>query len=310
MRAAVLNDYNTVPEIADWSDEPVDAGGHAAVRVVAAGMNPIDLRMATGAFPGAQPLPGIVGREGIGEFPDGSLAYFGSCVSPFGSFAERTLVDADRTIALPAGIDPALALCFGIAGLAGWLAVEWRARLQPGERILVLGASGIVGRIAIQAAALLGAGRVIAATRSEGADLLELGADEVVDLTTVSDVPAALREATRGGPDVIIDPVWGQPAAYAIQAAAPNARFIQIGSSAGEEATLSAVSIRHPTLSILGFTTFAAPVEVQRDAFQKMAGIGAQGKLVAPVLTFGLDDIAQVWQLQREAPHHKLVILP
>jgi NADPH:quinone reductase-like Zn-dependent oxidoreductase len=309
MRAAVLEEFNTVPEIRDWPDEPVDTGEHVGVRVAAAAMNPIDLLMATGAYPGAQPLPSIVGREGIGELHDGSLVYFGSCVAPFGSFAERTLVVADRTIALPAGIDPGLALCFGIAGLAGWLAVEWRAQLQPGERVLVLGASGIVGRIAIQAAKLLGAGRVIAATRSDGADLLELGADAVVDLTRVSDVPAALRAAAGGGPDVIIDPVWGEPAVHAIQSAAPNARFVQIGSSAGAEATLSAVAIRHPTLSILGFTTFATPVEVQRDAFQKMVNLGVQGKLVAPVMTFGLDDVAGVWRDQRDSPRHKLVIV-
>lgn len=306
MRAAILKEYGTTPEVGEW-DDPTDGDGGTAVEVLAAGMNPVDLLMASGTYPrGATPVPSVVGREGIARMDDGSSAYFNASVPPFGSFAERTLIDPGKSIPVPEGLDPGLALCFGIAGMAAWLGLEWRARLREGETVLVLGASGVVGRIAIQAAKLMGAGRVVAASRGGG----DLGADATVNPSEVDDVTEALRDATGGGPDVILDPVWGEPAANAIAAAAENARFVQIGSSAGQESTLIAPLIRNKMLTILGHTNFAAPYEVQRDAYEKMCAHAVKGELGVEVERFGLDDAPAAWRRQSESPRHKLVVVP
>src|SRR3954447_10784774 len=213
MRAAILRWYGAPPELGDF-DEPQAGDGTAVVDVVAAGLNPVDIRMASGHFYGGSPeLPSVAGREGIARTEDGSLVYFDSPVAPFGSFAERAAINADAAIPIEADIDPALAVAFGIAGLAGWLALEWRAQLREGENVLVLGASGVVGSIAVQAARLLGAGRVVAAARSpEGLDRArELGADAVVDVAAAEgELVEALREASGGdGYDLVLDPVCG-----------------------------------------------------------------------------------------------------
>ncbi len=313
MRAAILKQYGKTPEVGEW-DEPTAQDGQAAVEVLAAGMNPVDRLMATGSYPrGAPPVPSVVGREGIARLEDGTSTYFNSSIAPFGSFAERTLIDPERAFPLPEGLDPGLAVCFGIAGMAAWLALEWRAKLREGETVLVLGASGVVGQIGVQAARLLGAGRVVAAARHPESleRARELGADAVVKLDAEDDLPGALREAAGGdGPDVIIDPLWGDPAQAAIAAAGEGARFVQIGSSAAQEISLAAPAFRNKMLVLMGHTNFAAPPEVQRDAFTKMAAHGAKGELVVDVERVALDDAPDAWDRQADSPRRKLVIVP
>jgi NADPH:quinone reductase-like Zn-dependent oxidoreductase len=164
MRAAILRAHGAVPEVGDL-DEPEGAD---VLEVLAAGMNPVDVRIASGTFPNERHEPPYVaGKEGVGRRSDGSLVYFDASVEPYGAFADRTAIPADGGYPVPDGLDPALAVCFGVAGLAAWLPLEWRGRLAAGETVLVLGASGVVGQIAVQAARLLGAGRVVAAARNE-----------------------------------------------------------------------------------------------------------------------------------------------
>src|SRR3954471_10342512 len=167
MRAAILRWYGAPPDVGDF-DEPEASDGHEVVEVVAGGLNPVDIRMASGHFyGGTPPLPSVAGREGIGRRADGSLVYFDQPGAAGGSLPGRAPIVSGSAIPLGADIDPALAVAFGIAGLAAWLALEWRAQLREGEAVLVLGASGVVGQIAVQGARLLGAGRVVAAARSE-----------------------------------------------------------------------------------------------------------------------------------------------
>lgn len=220
MRAAILHEYGEPPRLGDF-DEPAPGEGRIVVDVQAAGLNPVDLAMASGSFyAGSPPLPCVAGREGVGRAADGTLVYFDRAVEPYGSFAERAPVESSRAIELPVHLDPALATCFGIAGMAAWLALDWRAELRAGETVLVLGASGVVGQIAVQAARLMGAGRVVAAARSDDGleRARELGADAVVPIGRVDDLALAFRESCGDGPDVVVDPVWGEPAAAALDA--------------------------------------------------------------------------------------------
>lgn len=312
MRAAVLRAYGETPRPEEFP-EPEVAEGQAVLEVLAAGLNPVDLRIASGTFYGGRPeLPSVVGREGIGRTPGGERVYFDGPVAPFGSFAQRAPIESGSGIPIPEGVDEALAVSCGVAGLAAWLGLEWRAELREGETVLVLGASGVVGQIGVQAARLLGAARVVAAARS--GDGLErasrLGADATVQIGEVDDLAEAFRQASDGGVDVVLDPVWGEPAAAAIEAGKFGARLVQIGESAGSHASIASAAVRGRMMKILGHTNFAAPPEVRRAAYTRMVEHAAAGELSVEVERVPLDDVADAWERQRSAPRHKLVIVP
>lgn len=312
MRAAILTEYGAPPAVGEFED-PVAGEGQMVVDVLAGGLNPVDLRLATGTFyGGSSPLPSVVGFEGVGRSSEGGRVYFNGCVAPYGAFAERTLIDAGAAIPVGDDVDPGLVIACGIAGRAAWLALEWRAQLREGETVLVLGASGPVGQMAVQAARLLGAGRVVAAARSaEGLERARaLGADATVQIGAVEDLAAAFREAGEGRIDVIVDPLWGEPAAAAVEAASRGARLVQLGESAGERASISSAAVRGKLLSILGHTNLLVAPEIQRDAFIRLLEHAAAGELTAEVERVRLDDLADAWERQAGSPGRKLVIVP
>jgi NADPH:quinone reductase-like Zn-dependent oxidoreductase len=304
VRAAVLESYDRPPQPGEF-DEP--AGGEGViVDVAVAGLNPIDLVTAAGQLPDKPPLPSVAGKEGVGRF-DGRRVYFDAPIAPYGSIAERAPVREDRLIDVPDGVDDGLAVSFGIAGLAAWLGLEWRGQIQQGETVLVLGASGVVGQVAVQAARLLGARRVIAASRS--VDRLDaLGADAVVPLGDDENLVDRFREAADGDLHLVIDPVWGPTAVAAIEALAPFGRLVQIGNSAGASTEVPARVIRNPVKAVLGHTNRLAPQEVKAQAFQAMCRHAAAGELSVPVEETPLDAISETWARQAEGPHVKLVV--
>lgn len=316
MHAAVLHEYGGTPRYEAF-DDPVAGDGEAVVEVAAAALNPVDIRLASGTFGSPPPLPSVVGLEGVGRLQDGSgrRVYFDAAVAPYGSAAERALVRLDRVHDLPDGIDDALAAGLGVAGWAGWLSLSWRAQLQPGETVLVLGATGIVGQIAVQAARLLGAGRVVAAGRD--AELLErtrtLGADATVDLSAYDDVDGladAFRAAADGDLHVVVDPLWGLPGTAALAALAPGGRHIQLGESAGAEASVSSAVLRTKKLALLGYSNFAAPAEAKREAYAQMIEHAVAGRLQLELERIPLSEIADAWARLAAGPRRKLVLVP
>jgi len=250
----------------------------------------------------------------IGARADGSLVYFEYTRKPFGAFGERTLIEAGSGYDVPDGLEPELAVCLGVSGLAAWLGLEWRGRLAPGETVLVLGASGVVGQIAIQAAKLMGAARVVAAARD--AEALErardLGADALVLLRDdVDDLSGSLRAASGGdGFDLALDPLWGDPAKAAIGAMKPFGRVVSLGQAAGAEATLTSQSIRSTPIDLLGYTNYTAGEERKAAAYAEMAGHAARGEITVRIERIGLDDVPEAWQRQGTSPHAKLVVVP
>lgn len=312
MKAAILREYG-VPEFGDWQDEPVAGPGQAVVEVGAAGLNPVDVAIASGRFYGGQPpLPSIAGREGVGRLDDDRRIYFDSPVPPFGSMAERTLVEAGSGFEVPDGVEDGVAVALGIAGLAAWLALEWRAKVAPGEHVLVLGATGAVGQIAVQGAKLLGAGRVVGAGRDAEAlvRVRGLGADATVATGDHEDVPAALKEAAEDRIDIVVDPLWGAPLVAAVQAASFGARIVQLGAAAGPETTLLSAPIRGKMLVLMGHTNFATPPEVKAKAYASMARAAAAGDLQVDLERVPLERVADAFRRQAESPHHKLVLMP
>ena len=238
MRAAVISELGRPPELAD-RPEP---SGEAIYEISAVSLNPIDVNVGAGRYFGGHPeLPYVPGCEGVGRAPDGTRVYLfsdGLGLSRDGLLAERAAAPADLGIPLPDAVSDEIAASCGIAGMAGWMPVAWRAPVRKDDRVLVLGATGTVGLVATQAAKLLGAERVVAVGRNPERlkRAAELGADATVSLEE-DDLVAAFKEAAGGnGPTHIVDTLWGPPAAAAIQAAAPGWRLVQVGQSAGAEA--------------------------------------------------------------------------
>ncbi len=311
MKAAVLHEHGAAPRLDDFED-PVPSDGYAVAEVGAAGINHLDLLKASGGFyTGPPPLPSVVGSDGVGRLADGRRVFFDATVAPHGAMAERTLVREEALLDVPEGVPDELAAALGNSGLGAWLALEWRAGVRAGETVLVLGATGAMGNIAVQAAKVLGAGRVVAAARA-GERLqrtLERGADAVVELDTESDLAAALQEAT-GGADVIVDPLWGHPGLAAMEAAAHGARHVEMGQMAGTTLELPAPLVRGKALNVLGFAFFHAPLEVRRDAYAKLMDLAARRELQMDIESVPLSGVRDAWERQREGPHTKLVVVP
>ncbi|MGA7436332.1 MAG: zinc-binding dehydrogenase, partial [Solirubrobacterales bacterium] len=186
-----------------------------------------------------------------------------------------------------------------------------RGKLMEGETVLVNGASGSVGQIAIQAARLLGATRVIGTARSASgmAKVEALGADAVV--STESDTLGPdLVEATDGGADLVIDNLWGEPALAAIDAMKAQGRLVQVGNSAGSHASIQAGRLRGGLITITGHRNFWAPRDDRVDAFQKMCAHSIAGELKIEVEVCPLTEVADVWRRQKASPGHKLALDP
>jgi len=214
-----------------------------------------------------------------------------------GFLCERVAVPSDLPLALPEGASPAVAAAAGIVGVAAWVSVAWRARLEPSDRVLVLGASGSVGLVAVQAAKLLGAGLVVAAARD--AARLEragrLGADKLV---TLGD-PDALADAFGGdGFTVCIDPLWGEPLADALAAAARHARVIHLGQSAGPTSPLRSADVRGKELEVRGHSNFALTAEERNRAYLELLDHMRAGRITIELERFPLERVADAWQHQ------------
>ena len=315
MRAALIREVGRSPEVGERPD-PIASDGEVVLEVLAAPLNPLDIAVGAGRFYGGHPpLPYVPGCEVVGRV-DGRLVWaFGGGIGlkRDGCMAERVTVPGGLVVDVPEGADPALAGALGIAGLAGWIPVSSRAPVRAGETVLVLGATGMAGRIAVQAARLLGAGRVVAAGRDPAglARAEELGADVTVRVDEADDLAAALRGASGGeGPSLIIDGLWGEPAAAAVEAAAPGARMVHLGQSAGPTATLTSAAVRGKQLDILGHSNFAVPRDELARQYRDLVGRALSGEIVVDLESVPLGDVAGAWERQAEGPRSKLVVVP
>jgi len=296
VRAAQIAELGQPPE-------SVEKDGEGSVKVLAVALNPLDLAIAAGRFYGGHPpLPYVPGCEAVGRL-DGKRMYLfgeGRGIGRDGFLAEGVEFPAALAVPVPEGVDDAVAATCGIAGIAGWLPLAERAPVRPGDRVLVLGATGTVGSIALQVARVLGAERVVAAGRDP--DRLErareLGADATVALDG-DGLSERLREAAGAeGPTLVIDALWGEPAQAAVEAAAPGARIVHLGQSAGPEATFRSASVRGKRLSILGHSNFALSTDESKQAYLDVVEHVAAGRIVIDVETFSLDEVGAAWKAQ------------
>jgi NADPH2:quinone reductase len=307
MLAAVVHAFDTPPRYANFPD-PVAAEGELPVTVTAAGLHPIVKALANGTHYGSTgELPFVPGLDGVGRLNDGSRVYFGIARSPFGSFSQRTLAANWMCIPLPEGLEDATAAGIANPAMSSWVALTARAKLAAGESVLVLGATGVAGQLAVQIAKRLGARRVVAAGRNPKVleTLKDLGADAVLSLDQERGliVDAIRRQYTEEGVDVVLDYVWGLPAECALEAisqkglrkAASRVRFVQIGESAGHTINLAAATLRSSGLELIGSGFGSASLDQIRVAVEKLFQVAATDPFRFSLRMARLSDIEALW---------------
>ena len=302
---------------------PARTTGMTLLAVLAAPLNPLDLLIASGTFHSARhESPYVPGSECVGVVVESDLLAPGSVVyaechasptSP-GSFAGHVLVADDDIVELPAGLDPVLAAAIGNSGVAAFMPLVASARMAPGETVLVLGATGAVGQLAVQIAHAKGAGRVIGVGRDCAVldRLLNLGADAVVELRPDEDAAAlaARLGAATGQADVVLDTLYGLPLEAALQACAPGARVVNVGHSAGATASIPAGLLRGRQLTLVGFAGLHTSLHQKRPALAWLWAALAAGSLRIDVTPVPLEEIATAWRAQAASPHAKYVVVP
>jgi NADPH2:quinone reductase len=311
MRAAVVHQPGATPVPEQFTD-PQPGPGVSVGTLLAAALNPLDLALVNDQFPlrRLQP-PCVAGYEAVVQLADGTRRYVTAPPSPYGTLAELVPVPDSDGFPVPSGLDPALAASLGVAGLAGWLALDYRAHLQPGETVLVLGAGGSAGQLTLQSARVLGAGLVVGAARGKALrQAADHGADAIVDLADEQAVNAGLAAAAPGGYDVIVDFLWGGVAPHAMDHAKSGARYVQVGSSAGATSTISGPVLRNKLLTLVGLGQFATPAEVRRSAYAQLAGHAVDGKLTVDLEQTRLEDISGTWERLKTGASRKLVVTP
>jgi NADPH:quinone reductase-like Zn-dependent oxidoreductase len=313
VRAAVM-DGGERPVYGEFA-EPQAEDGALVVTMRAAALSGLDRNIARRLHYLKMPDgPFVVGREGVARTSDGRRIYFNvnAARPPFGSMAERTLIDPKFSFAVPDGVADDVAAALGNAGLAAWLALSWRARLRRGEIVLILGATGVSGLIAVTAARQLGAGRVIAAGRNREAlaRAKRLGADATVELAPSGDLVAAYRDAAGGEVDVVIDFLFGAPGEAALEVLALHGRFLHIGSMAGQSIALRGGPIRRTSADVMGFAYYHAPMELQAQAYAEMCRLAATGEIALDLKTRPLEEIAAAWDARAAGDRRRQVLVP
>jgi NADPH:quinone reductase len=305
MRAFVVSQQGGAPRLEDFT-APAAQAGSSLIEVIAGGLGPTDLMRANGFFGGVAG-PYVVGGEGVGKLPDGSRVYFGHSNAHFGAWAERTSVPNAEVWPIPDALDTLQAIALGISGTGALIPLE-EARVKPGERVLILGATGPVGQIGLQVARAMGAGLIVAAARNR--DSLERlrsqgYADEVVQLGTGDDVKM-LKAPAGPGYDVVLDVIYGAPAEAAMRATAPGARMMSIGIQAGSTVTLSLRDLVFR--SHIGVGTGQRPAAERRAAYERLLAYAARGQVKVDVVTFPLDEASAAWSAQAGSPHGKIIV--
>ena len=323
MPAAVIVQHSAPPT---YQQRPIPrrGAGQALIRVAAAPISPLDLLCASGrSYFGPPQLPYIPGVQGVGAVVEGETLAPGqrvwfTCDAGMkpgdGSMAAFCVIDEPAALALPENVSDDLAAALGLSAIAAWMALTWRGRLQPGEQVLVLGASGAVGQVAVQAAKLFGAGRVIAASRDQAglARALTRGADATVDLTgdDVDDLHRRIEAACEGPLHLVIDPVWGLPAEAAARALGVEGRLVNIGAASGPTARFDSATVRSRLHNILGYTNSALSPEQKAQALSEILTHAAAGRCTVDRETMPLARAGEAWELQAAFARRKLILVP
>jgi NADPH2:quinone reductase len=265
-------------------------------------------------------LPAVVGSDGVGTLEDGRLIGFGDVRPPYGAMAEIAPIRNLHYVPIPDGVEAATAAAVPSSTLTSLFPPQWGVKLQPGETVLVNGATGFAGKLAIQVAKLLGAGRVVAAGRHEAAlrSLPGLGADAVINLKQSDEkvVAAFKQEAGASGYDVVLDYLWGHPTELLLAALVPSAlgvarwsvRLVQLGEAAAPRIALRADAVRTSGLEIVGGGGGLTPDAVAKGTSRVWEWIKT-GQLHADIEPMPLKDVERAWK-RTDLHGARIVLIP
>jgi NADPH:quinone reductase-like Zn-dependent oxidoreductase len=317
MKAAVVTEPGKTPVYADFR-EPAPQAGEELIDVAASALSQVTKSRASGSHytaPGS--LPAVVGIDGVGRTRDGQRVYFVMPEAPFGGMGEKTVVDRERCVPLPDGVDDVTAAAVAIPGMSSWAAFQERAHLVAGENVLVNGATGAAGRLAVQIAKFLGAKRVVATGRDAAAlgQLKSLGADATIPLTQSPDEleNAFMEEFGGAGVDVVLDYLWGSSAEILIVAAAKAGkdgvpiRFVQIGAASGGNITLPSAALRSSALVLMGSGIGSISLEGLVGAIRGVMQAVVPAKLQIKTEAMPLAKVEETWN--RESGKSRIVFI-
>lgn len=320
MKAAVINRFGEVPQYLDFP-APVAGKDEALISVKASVLENFDRGAASGKHYSSRHLfpqfPAIVGTNGVGVTPEGRLVGFRDIRPPYGAFAEQTL--AKQVFPIPEDIDPVKASAIPSAALTSLLPLKYSAKLQPGDTVLINGATGVSGRIAVQIAKALRAGKVVATGRNPHSLKIvqELGADELISLEQTDEALTQSFISAGGstGFDVVVDFLWGHPAEVLIHTFTPSVagfarqstRYIQIGMKAGSHISLHASALRTSGLQLMGIGKISDE-RLTRELDQVWSWI-REDRLYMEIKQVPLQEISTAWQ-REDLAGKRLVIIP
>jgi NADPH:quinone reductase-like Zn-dependent oxidoreductase len=319
MKAAVVSSFGTLPRCQEFP-APVPAGDDdMVVDVIAAALHPRVRSQADGShYTSTGELPLVPGIDGVGRGADGLLRYFVLPDTRLGAMAEQTIIDTRRSIVLPEDADPIAVAAAMNPAMSSWVALRQRVPFQAGQNVLVLGATGNAGQMAVQIASYLGADKVIAAGRNAGrlAGLPALGATGTVLLGVDAEAVARRLGQAAAGVDVVIDYLWGEPAAAAMVALITGRAddsqpltWIQIGSVAGPTAAIPSAALRAARLQIMGSGQGSVSTREFLAELPALAREITTGSFEIDARPTSLVDVEQAWA-DATGPGQRLVITP
>jgi NADPH:quinone reductase len=308
MRAAVVDGLETIPYFTQVP-EPSEVDGALRIKVQWAGLQPTDVLRVRGTYKNPV-FPYIIGGEGVGLLEDGRRVYFGHSVPQQGAMSEITMVPRAEVWPIPDDIDARQVIALALAGLGALIPLE-EAGIQPGERVLILGATGPVGQIGALAARQLGAGTVIGAARSPDA-LERMKArgilDDIVQLGQGDDDGALAAARGPNGYNVVLDPLFGAPAEAAMRSVAEGGRLMSIGTRAGRTMTLTLTELRRRHHHGVDTGELIRSAAERQAAFERLLAYAKVGNWVIDTLTYDLEDVQAAWAAQCGSPHAKIII--
>ena len=312
MKAAIITAAGKSPVFGEFT-EPAAAPGMEVITVSASALSQFSKSRSSGThYSSEDSFPAVAGADGVGLTEGGRRVYFALPEAPYGALAEKCLVDASHCAEIPDSLDDATAAALANPGMSAWAALVERARLRPGETVLINGATGSAGRIALQLAKYLGAGKVIATGRNEAElqQLRALGADAVIAFNLgalhplgAKNYEQALKKVFAQGVNVVVDYLWGESAktvivaiAKAVEDATP-VRFVHVGGASGEaEITLPGAALRSSAIQLVGSGLKSVPLPKLLGSIKNVFEAAGPAKLQIAIQTMPLSEIEAAWK--------------
>jgi NADPH:quinone reductase-like Zn-dependent oxidoreductase len=318
MKAAIVLEAGRTPVYGDFK-EPVPGEGEVRINVSAAALSNVVRSRASGKhYSSSGDLPFVVGIDGVGRLDDGRRVYFVLPQPPQGSMSQRTVVRSGQCVALPDGLEDVTAAALCNPGMSAWAALKERAKLKAGETVLVNGATGTAGRLAVQIAKYMGAKKVIATGRNIEVlkSLASLGADVTIPLVEDGDaLEQAFQAQFANGVDVIVDYLWGPSAERLIAAGAKAGkdavpiRFVHVGSVSAPDITLPSAALRSSAIELMGSGIGSIPVDRLVKSIDDLMQAALPGRFEIATKTIPLSAIEETWSSAGNIPRAVFLVV-